>query len=394
MYRKKGGWEYLCDIPQDIYDWQLAPRPFYLELEQDKWGLKQGEHVFVIRTSDRYPHYGAIQTFTGQILRLRHVGNRILQGQSGYDSPNYLDDHWEIIDTVTINMPFDVRYTYGFRYYDYRWGIMLSGMEDISGVPNRFASRYAWWTGKNDTVYQDTDESDHNWANFGWGALSGWPINRGFTSWWQGQSENGYYEWPFKGIIYPHPTTEWVWTYLEEGTPPHAPYFHSNYTGNYPWFRGSYVNGQIIVALHSGWGETLGGPYLDEGIWTLQGYTNWTKIAEWNDATLEGGFGRHNSSWQLPLIENSEFDFGAYSAAPIFENLGQCYVKRYSDKSIWKSNFYGINTFNIVSRPLKELQVSEDMPLYADYYCSAPPLTGNEDWNNLMVIFGGIHIDS
>jgi len=187
-------------------------RPFQIKLETNKYGLKAGWHILFLQSvwQEDFIHQQ-------KILRLRHVGQRIAEGQDGYKPPEYMNEDWETIDTRHLDPNNDLWYDgtamSGRGVYHPKFGIVFDSdrrsqsyydWNDIyPGDPNDNhidMNIYCW----NETFYKivETSYTPGHVASPAMGYIPSWPgtFNTMLAAYYQASESRS--AWPDKKVLF------------------------------------------------------------------------------------------------------------------------------------------------------------------------------------------------
>lgn len=381
---RRGEWVSYGYLPvQNPIHWSRA-RPFQIKLERDRWGLKSGWHIIHVYS---YSPYGTDQPTYKKILRLRHVGKRIPQDQSGYLAPNYLDDNWEILGEKT----FSAEEFGGWYAGD---AIRTRGAyRPIPGIiydsDDRQLSYQHWEEGDSVGIYcWDGDPLAPGFYNFRNYAeedtvpdfvmqlLAPWPgtTNRILGAYYQMYDVLHSYRNPFSFNPSSIDDTQF-WDSLQVNEYPKNWYMVDprdvvlgamdkiwKYSSNF-WFLGtSFDPGEL--------------PTFDDYI-IFQGPNNWRTLNQ----IIYGG------SFNEPDLGTSIWDW-EWDCSCAESNMVMAYVRRKSDGTIWKFRNWNqatdiyTNFINLDPKPINPTPGQE----YMSFFMEGPPIPGNETWNTLMVL--------
>ena len=376
---KSGKWTSYGKLPhQNPIHWFRA-RPFQIKLEVAKWGLNAGWHIIHVYSSSEH---GTDMPTNKKILRFRHTGSRIIEGQTGYKEPNYYDDNWEILDEKTF---------LAGEYGDWFQGTPMGGRgvyRPDSGLVYDAGDRmimgfydYPIWIScwdnefYNHLEYSADEESVQSPSMNTFGT---WPgtSNSLLNSYYQGYDN----DWQYKMPIFFNPSSHsddqpWSlasnlpsytknWLTLDSRSWPNGFPFSFHWRSNF-WM--------LAISFNYGVGEEFTGLAVDNYI-IYQGPANWRTL---NSAYYENP----------PSLENSMWDW-AWDGSCAESNFQAAYVRRKSDGSIWRfRNWKPIGDVytdftNLTMRPTEPIPGVE----YASFFMNGPPIPGNETWNTLMVL--------
>jgi hypothetical protein len=383
----------------------MRPRPFQIKLETAKWGLSAGWHIIHVQSYDEGLQDSWIVWFpTGQtmrrILRLRHVGSRVPQGQAGYREPNYFDDNWELLGESNISFYeywhgpwYEGSFMGGRGVYRPNSGLVVdSGNRDIGmwndwyDEPNppdgthehEFCHIECW----DDGFYSHKEYStaENQVPSPVMDLIRPWP---GTSNGIYGAVYQGYDGMPIKNLAFFNPSshsddTPWAaatnilscqtnWMLPSSNSQPVNTQLY-NWTSNF-FFVG--------ISWH-GVGDEYGyWPDPDNYIY-FQGPNHWGTLNQ--IAPVYPGYND-------PSLENSMWDW-AWDCSCAESNFQAAYVRRKSDGSIWRfrnwkptGNIY-TDFPNLTMRPTEPVLGVE----YASFFMNGPPIPGNETWNTLMVL--------
>jgi hypothetical protein len=357
-------------------------RPFQAKLETDKWGLKAGWHIFYIKS---FSDYGVNMPTTQYVLRLRHVGKRILENQPNYRAPVYLDDNWEILDQFTMAYNEDLNWFVGDTLqgrgvYNKDYGLVYDGDPRHIGVQNweegDYVSIACWDDGR--YLFRETSQGEDEVPSVALGVFAPWPgtSNEILASHFQGYSSS----WPQRRVLRFFPTSrsdESPW-----GTSLSWPVYSS------PWMLWDQRDFWTCLANSEKWRSNFWFlaeshhmaydnswyPDVDDYI-IYQGPKYWRRF---ETADCVNG---------IPSIENSMWDWGEDGSCAE-STFVSAYVRRKSDGSIWKFRNWNPATNIYTDFPNLEMKPVSPVPgiEYASFFINGPPIPGNETWNTLIVL--------
>jgi len=394
---RRGQWVNYGYLPfQDVIYWTRA-RPFQIKLEQDKYGLKAGWHILYLHSiwQENLVHQQ-------KILRLRHVGRRIEEGQNGYKSPEYLNDDWETIDTRHLDPGQDPWYSgvslSGRGVYHPKFGIVFEADRrsqsyyfwgDLDPGEHIDMNIYCW----DETFYTITESSytSGHVASPAMGYIPSWPgtFNTMLAAHYQASESSP--DWPDKKVLFFDPENRndtQPWSYDTE-SPAYTYPWLINENRDFPsvniwrwqsnfWFCCSPLSMRYVEAPPMSGGDSGYFPFYDRNYAVYQGPYKWR--------TLTNDPGLYESTGPLQL-ENSMWDW-AEDGSCAENDFKTAYVRRISDGSIWRfKNWNPITDVyadfpNLTMRPTNPVQGVE----YAHFYMNGPPIPGNETWNTLMIL--------
>jgi len=336
---------------------QVGSHPFIANLSASRWGLKAGRHLIYICNPD---------SNSIQILRFRHLGQRIADGQPGYETPDYLDSNWEILHEQTGTYWVINRETSGQAYYDDDFGIMISYESQMGST--RAANSYKYWDGGSIVELQKADEGDD--PVHGSVIILDAPVQAMIAS------------------IYPHST------YIEG----RIVFFNPSFSN---WW--AYANGLTDPGFNWHLGDPSIGDTFGTSQWNYQ--TNFCFFCtKFNiDMDVELGlqaFIMPANEWfdmeatavdfEIGRLDSSEFDWTwhAVCAGSIYNSTG--FIRRKSDNSIHQFHIYtsslGLNQDLFDIAPLPSNPSSEDLTnkKYTRKINNGPPISG--EWYHLRVL--------
>jgi len=400
---RRGQWVNYGKLPhQDIVYYTMA-RPFQIKLEQDKYGLKAGWHILFLQSL-----YEEGNLHQQKILRLRHVGQRIAEGQDGYKDPEYMNEDWETIDTKYLDPVDDPWYSgvaiSGRGVYHPKFGIVFES-------DRRGQSYYDWDSIYPDAEYPDVTHIDiniHCWdetfysivetstthghvASPIMGYISPWPgtFNTLLGAHYQANTNNP--DWPDKNVLFFNPenrNTDQPW-FADPDAPSYDYPWLINENIDYPrvniwrwqsnfwfccspltmiWWQAPYMSGE-----ESGYYPAYNRAYA-----IYQGPYHWRSL---NNTPGE--------EWLIGprQLEDSIWDW-AEDGSCAESDFKYAYVRRISDGSIWRFRNWNQSTGvytdfpNLAMRPTEPVLGVE----YASFFMNGPPIPGNETWNTLMIL--------
>ena len=336
-------------------------------MEIAKYGLNPGWHVICIK-SDGYQKW---------VLRFRHTGTRIIEGQTGYQEPTYYDDNWE--ELAYVYDDFGEWYSgvshLGRGVYRPSTGIVYDGSERLlsrSYVVGDYVDVSCWDSG----FYRvrEVCVQDGTVPSAVMGITPCWPgtLNVAFGAYYQGFSG----DWSMRRPLVFSPSghnDEQPWN-LVTGMGPYS----------YPWMlldQNDFEGGLWVPTLHSNFFFTAipfsivdEYPSFDRNYAIFQGPANWKTL---------------NSSppGQPTDFNASVFDW-EWDCSCAESNMQIAYVRRKSDGSIWRFRNWNPTTGvytdfpNLAMRPTNPVPNTE----YASFFMNGPPIPGNETWNTLMIL--------
>jgi hypothetical protein len=371
---KKGQWVSYGKIPTNKPVYFGRSRPFQIKLETAKYGLLPGWHIILAYGRA----LGTGGTSAIKILRLRHVGQRIPQGQSGYKSPEYLDDNWEILGEATFDDWYLNTAMSGRGFYNPIWGIVYDiprrRFLDVGSVNNKI---YYW-----DDGFNVIDEGLLTVVSAYTAPMPG-TKNNTYSSYYQAFGGT----WPYRGIVGLGSTIDnqpWTgYTNVAEYT---DPWLIIDSNDAYGW--------QLIHAGSLGYHQSnfffTMSPFnivSGEPPMALKDYMAIVQFSPENVQYKEIGSPDEYPGTTVPIFENHSFDW-IWDASCAESNLQIAYVRRKSDGSIWKFRNWNPNGnkytdfLNLTSKPTNPVSGVE----YLNFFMDGPPIPGNETWNTLIIL--------
>lgn len=396
LWHFKGGqWRDYGKLPRQNPIYNTRARPFQVKLESDKWGLKAGWHIFYMK-STWYLESGSGATDTyKKLLRLRHVGKRIPENQTGYRDPTYFDDNWELIDEhtdTTTNIGWFVGDDMSGRgVYHPSYGIAFDSEDrDVSYPPNDgewWHLRMSCWNEHfyfiHEKQYQELSFTEPVVPSPVMGQIPVWPgVLYGdiYGSYFQGYDN----PWSIRRPLFFRPENETVeQPWVQDTEMPEHPY---------PWlvstlgFMGSRQTRKwisnfffTVCPFHQTMDEfgTWYPNFQGHNYAIYQGPRLWRPISGSPADDLD----------PIEILENSIWDW-AYDGACAQYDMTRAYVRRKSDGSIWRFRNWNPSTdiytdfTNLEPRPMNPIQGVE----YAHFLMNGPPIPGNETWHTLMIL--------
>jgi len=404
---KSGKWTSYGKLPHQNPIHYGRSRPFQIKLEVAKWGLNPGWHIIYIKS---FSEHGTDMPTNKKILRFRHTGSRIIEGQTGYKEPNYYDDNWEILDertfeTISTEDPDSEHYwgtwysgeviSWGRGVYDPNFGIIYDSIPrstdrewvtTLGEYPNLYIAfeylpTYGWNPDfGNFYMLREYCVAEGTAPSACMGFLVPWPgtTNRIYGALWDPYGDASH-----KQPLYLNPSS------ANDGQPwdvSNLTQYHKNWMTGDPrdWPDGvlntsRWRSNFFFVASSYDYGELS---EIDSHILFQGGSAGkWTTL---ESITYNSELGAYN---QPAALENSMWDW-AWDGSCAESNMQIAYVRRKSDGSIWRfrnwkptGNVY-TDFPNLAMRPVEPIPGVE----YASFFMNGPPIPGNETWNTLMVL--------
>jgi hypothetical protein len=374
-HQKRGQWFNYGKLPSQRPIHYFRSRPTQVRLEKDKYGLKSGWHIF---------HHSSYQD-SKAILRLRHVGNRIPENQSGYQEPIYLDENWEVLDAWIDPDWFYGNSTAGRGVYREDFGYVYGGWDRVVGQVGDWneSNPCTWmdcWDDGYYTIIECVPPPYESVPSAAMGHLAAWPgtWNTFINSFYQGYSNpSGWTD--FKPIFF-NPTSRDdsnPWNHIARSPAYQRPWMihedrdYISPPAVYKWRSNFWLMADAFDFEY----------YPDDDMYLPVSRNHIIYQGPYNWQTL-------NSSGETePDIDTSIWDW-EWDASCAESNLVSAYVRRKSDGSIWKFRNWnpGANIYtdftNLKMRPENPIPGYE----YASFFMNGPPIPGNETWNTLMIL--------
>jgi hypothetical protein len=355
-------------------------------LEVAKYGLNPSWHLIYCKSTSGESFHKR------ELLRLRHLGSRVAEGQTGYVAPEYLNEDWEILGTRHLDSLYDAWYDgvpmLGRGVYRPDSGIVYDNSRRVLGSYN-----YYWEAGE----YVDIDCWDNGFYTL---RETTYVDNQvpspvmGFTPAWPGtlNSINGaFYQdmesWPVRRPLFFHPdnhtdTQPWsqdsnMQQYSQMWMMPDS---SDGYGGmSYKWVSNFFYTVHPFFLRYVMDENNEPVPYPDFSLpyAIYQGPTHWRTLSA-QSATYQN---------EPSELENSMWDW-AWDGSCAESNMQIAYVRRKSDGSIWRFRNWKptgdvyTDFPNLTMRPIQPAPNTE----YASFFMNGPPIPGNETWNTLMIL--------